>query len=105
MQTHLQQPHVFFVTALRFSQLGHHFLKPGDFAVISISKGLHFVLKCRAAVCLGKGLHNRLEIVKAQESLQWSPSCSAYCSTLFGNSKSRGVFFSTYIFIAQNIHN
>jgi hypothetical protein len=102
IQTHLQQPHVFFVTALRFRQLGHHFLKPGDFAVISISKRLHFIVKCRAAVCLGKGLYNRLEIVEAQESLQWSPSCTAYCSTLFGNSKSRGFFFCIHIYCLKH---
>jgi hypothetical protein len=28
---------------LKFRLLGHHFLKPGDFAKISVSKVLHFV--------------------------------------------------------------
>jgi len=28
---------------LRFRLLGHHFLKPGDLAEISVSKVLHFV--------------------------------------------------------------
>jgi len=43
---HLKQPHMFFVTealaVLRFRHMSHHFLKPGDFADMSISKVLHF---------------------------------------------------------------
>jgi hypothetical protein len=30
------------LAVLRFRHLGHHFLKPGDFADISVSKVLHF---------------------------------------------------------------
>jgi hypothetical protein len=48
--------------------LGHHFLKPGDFANISISKVL-----LNAAECLSKGLHTRSEMVKVQGSLQCLP--------------------------------
>jgi len=39
---HLKQPHMSFVTEAlavsRFRHMGHHFLKPGDFADISNSK-------------------------------------------------------------------
>jgi hypothetical protein len=31
------------LAVLRLRYLGHHFLKPGDFADISVSKVLHFV--------------------------------------------------------------
>jgi hypothetical protein len=31
------------LAVLRFRHLGHHFLKPADFAGISISKVLHFI--------------------------------------------------------------
>jgi len=43
---YLKQPHIFFVTdalaVSRFRHVGHHFLKPGDFADKPISKILHF---------------------------------------------------------------
>jgi hypothetical protein len=44
---------------LRFKHLGHHFLKPGDFGNICISKG--------------KGLHRRVKVVEVQ-GLLWYPS-------------------------------
>jgi hypothetical protein len=42
---HLKQPHMFLVTEALAVQyyLGHHFLKPGNFANISVSKLLHSV--------------------------------------------------------------
>ena len=44
---HLEWHHMFFVCdaleVATFRHLGHHFLKPGDFADISLSKVLHFV--------------------------------------------------------------
>jgi len=43
---------------LRFKHLGHHFLKPGDFGNICISKG--------------KGLQRRVKMDKLQGSL-WCP--------------------------------
>jgi hypothetical protein len=47
---HMKQPHMFFVALavaiLKFIHLGHYFLKPGDFADISISPAL--CSKCRA---------------------------------------------------------
>jgi hypothetical protein len=67
---------------LRFRHLGHHFLKPGGFADISISKVLSS--KCAAAACLNKGLHKRLETLKEQGSLWFLPYSAilltvAYC--------------------------
>jgi len=32
------------LAVLRFRHLDHHFLKPGDFGSVSVSKVLHFVL-------------------------------------------------------------
>jgi hypothetical protein len=43
-----------------------HFLKPGDFADISIFQGIALCSKCRVAECLCKGLHKRVEKVKVQ---------------------------------------
>ena len=31
------------LATLRFRHLGHHFMKPGDFEDVSVSKILHFV--------------------------------------------------------------
>jgi ribosomal protein S27AE len=37
------------LAAIRFSYLGYHFMKPGDFKDISVSRLLHFCSKCGAA--------------------------------------------------------
>lgn len=59
---------------LRFRYLGHHFVKPGDFADVSFSRVL-----CRATESLSKGLHRRQAMVKFQGSL-W---CLSYCTVLY----------------------
>jgi hypothetical protein len=58
-----------------------------------------------AAVCLGKGLHKRLKMVEAQESLQWTSWCALYSNTFFGNSESKFFFFMLYINFRWLIHS
>jgi hypothetical protein len=47
------------LATLRYSHLGHHFMKIGDFEDISVSKILHFALGARLENDSGKGLHKR----------------------------------------------
>lgn len=52
------------LAALRFRYLGQHFLKPGDFDDISISRVLYFVPSLGLLKASAKGLHERLKTVK-----------------------------------------
>jgi hypothetical protein len=59
----------------KFRHLGQHFLKPSDFADISISMVLHFV-QSGAAECLSKETHKRWEMIEVQGLLLCLPSCT-----------------------------
>jgi hypothetical protein len=54
-----QQPRKDPIKRLRYRQLGHHFMKTGDFEDISVSKILHFALGEGLENDSGKGLHKR----------------------------------------------
>jgi hypothetical protein len=59
---------------LRIRHLGHHFMKPGDFESISVSRTLQFVQAVGLLNATSKGLHTRLVIDKVHRSLQSLPS-------------------------------
>jgi len=50
---------------LWFRHLGHHFLKPGDFADIPSAR-YDTLFKCRAAECLSRWLHKRSKTVEGK---------------------------------------
>jgi hypothetical protein len=61
------------LVVLRFKHLGHHFLKPGDFANISVSKVLHIIQSAgllmpgkRAAQKIENGRSARVTVVPTQ---------------------------------------
>ena len=58
---------------LRLRHLGLHFVKPGDFADISISKVVQFLQGAVMMNAQAEGLHKTLEMVKEQWSLQYPP--------------------------------
>jgi hypothetical protein len=53
----------------RFRQLGHHFLKMGDFANISFSRMLHFVQSAGLLIEWAVRLHKGSETFETQRSL------------------------------------
>ena len=61
------------LTTLRYRHLCHHFLKPGDFEDISVSRILHFVQVVGLLNAWAKGLHKRLITVGVHGSLQFLP--------------------------------
>jgi len=69
------------LAVLRFRQLGHYFLKPGDIADISVSKVLHFVLsggcqmlKQRVAHKIRKSQSARVTVVPMYSALYYVSS-------------------------------
>jgi hypothetical protein len=56
-------------SAMWFRHVGHHFMKPGDFEGISVSKILHFVQGAELLNAWAKGLHERSIAVEVHRSL------------------------------------
>ena len=57
------------MATLRFRHLDHHFMKPGAFENISVSKILQFVQRVRLLNKGAKGLHKRFITIKVHGSL------------------------------------
>jgi len=69
-------------TTLRFRHLGQHFMKPGGFEDITVSKILHFVQGTGLLNVWENRLHKRLIMVEVDRSLLGPPLCILFCSVL-----------------------
>jgi len=65
---------------LIFRHLGHHFMKPGDFESISVSKTLQFVQAAGLLNARANGLHTTSITVEVHRSLWSLPSCILFYS-------------------------
>jgi hypothetical protein len=69
------------MATLRFRQLDHHFMKPGDFEDISVSKILQFVQSVGLLNGRAKGRHKSFITIKVHGSLV--PTLLYFFSILF----------------------
>ena len=81
-------------SVLRFRYLGHHFVKPGDFADVSFSSVLYFVQSAGLLESLSKGLHRRQAMIK----FQGSPWCLSNCTVLYSASKDHSGAYPTVLY-------
>jgi hypothetical protein len=61
------------LAVLKFRHLGNNFLKPDDFADVSVNKILHFVPKCGTAECFSKTVAQKIGNGRGGRSLHYPP--------------------------------